>query len=134
MPMTERVATCRCGQLRAECTGDPVRVSVCHCLECQKRTGSAFAAQARWLQTQVAVTGEFDEWIRTGDSGGRATYRFCPRCGSTVAYVNDGLPGLVAIPIGAFADPGFPHPRFSIYEERKHPWVVIVGDDVEHQD
>ncbi|HZZ87836.1 MAG TPA: GFA family protein, partial [Caulobacteraceae bacterium] len=56
--MSERVASCRCGRLRAICTGEPVRVSVCHCLECQKRTGSAFAAQARWPEAQVRLVGE----------------------------------------------------------------------------
>jgi hypothetical protein len=42
------------------------------------------------------------------------------------------MPGLVAIPVGAFADPGFPRPRFSVWEGRKHPWVEILGDGVEH--
>ena len=46
--MTTRTASCRCGQLQRDGAGDPVRVSVCHCLNCQKRSGSAFAAQARW--------------------------------------------------------------------------------------
>jgi hypothetical protein len=109
-----------------------VRVSVCHCLECQKRSGSAFAAQARWPEEHVNVIGRFSEWSRSGDSGGRATYRFCPQCGSTVAYVNDGMPGMIAIPVGAFADPHFPSPRFSVYENRKHAWVAVLGDDVEH--
>lgn len=130
--MTVRVATCRCGQLRATCTGEPVRVSVCHCLECQKRTGSAFAVQARWPDERLELTGEFSEWSRVGDSGTRATYRFCANCGATVAYVNEGMSGVTAIPVGAFADPAFPSPEYSVYEERKHPWVAILGDDIEH--
>lgn len=133
-PMTHRVATCPCEQLRVECAGDPVRVSVCHCLACQKRSGAPFAAQARWPEDQVRMIGRFSEWSRVGDSGGRAIFRFCPECGSTVAYANDGMTGLIAVPVGAFADPDFPAPRFSVYEERKHPWVAILGDDVEHQD
>jgi hypothetical protein len=132
--MIKRIATCRCGQLRAECTGDPVRVSVCHCLDCQKRSGSAFAAQARWPEQQVEVTGRFSEWSHVGDSGGRATFRFCPLCGSTVAFVSASLPSLVAVPIGAFADPKFPSPHFSVYEERKHSWVAVLGDDIEHHE
>ena len=56
--MTTRTASCTCGQLTAVATVDPVRVSVCHCLACQKRSGSAFAAQARWPNDQVTVTGE----------------------------------------------------------------------------
>jgi len=132
MTMKTRTATCRCGQLKATCEGEPVRVSVCHCLDCQKRTGSAFAAQARWPDSQVTVMGEAKTWERVADSGHRATYRFCPHCGSTLTYVIEGWPGVIAVPIGAFADPDFPHPRFSVYEHRKHDWVAILGDDVEH--
>jgi len=130
--MTERVATCRCGQLRAVCTGEPVRVSVCHCLDCQKRSGSAFAAQARWPDDRIEVSGQARTWVSVGDSGHRATFRFCPDCGSTVAYVIEGWPGVTAVPLGAFADPKFPAPRFSVYEHRKHAWVAVLGDDVEH--
>ena len=131
MTIKTRTASCRCGQLKATCEGEPVRVSVCHCLDCQKRSGSAFAAQARWPENQVTVTGEAKTWQRIADSGHRATYRFCPTCGSTVAFVIEGWPGVVAVPIGAFADSDFPRPRFSVYEHRKHEWVAILGDEVE---
>lgn len=130
--MVTRTATCRCGQLSATCEGEPVRVSVCHCLACQKRSGSAFAAQARWPDENVTLTGDCSKWERVADSGHRACYRFCPVCGSTLAYTIEGWPGVVAIPVGAFADPEFPAPRFSVYEHRKQPWVAILGDDVEH--
>ncbi len=132
MTLQIRIASCRCGQLNAECRGEPLRVSVCHCLDCQKRTGSAFAAQARWPENQITITGETKIWERIADSGHRATYRFCPHCGSTVAYVIEGWPGVVAVPLGAFADPTFPPPRFSVYEHRKHAWIEILGDHVDH--
>lgn len=128
--MTERTATCRCGALRAICEGKPVRVSVCHCLDCQKRTGSAFAAQARWPDDNVTVEGVSATWERIADSGHCATYHFCPTCGSTVAYVIEGWPGVTAIPLGAFADPAFPAPRFSVYQHRRHSWVELIGDDI----
>lgn len=130
---TKRVATCRCGQLRAICLGEPMRVSVCHCLECQKRTGSTFSVQARWPEDRVELTGEAARWSRTGDSGSRSTYAFCPTCGSTVAYASENIPGLTAVPVGAFADPGFPPPRYSVHEERKHDWVAVLGETVDHQ-
>jgi len=130
--MSTRTATCRCGQLTARCTGEPVRISVCHCLDCKKRSGSAFSAQARWPEAQVEISGEARTWERVADSSHRATYRFCPHCGSTVTYVLEGWPGTIAVPIGGFADPDFPAPGFSVYEHRQHPWVAILGDDVEH--
>lgn len=130
--MTTRTATCRCGQFKAECEGEPVRVSVCHCLECQKRSGSAFATQARWPDEKVKLTGQFKTWQRVADSGHVATYRFCPDCGSTLAYVIEGWPGVTAIPVGAFADSDFPQPRFSVYEHRQHAWVSICADNIQH--
>ena len=131
--MTARTASCRCGQLRANVTGEPVRVSVCHCLNCKKRSGSAFAVQARWPPDQVSIEGESKTFVMVADSGNSATFHFCPDCGSDVYYVNDGkFDGQVAIPLGAFDDPWFAAPRFSVWEERKHPWVEICGDSVEH--
>lgn len=130
-----RNASCRCGQLKATAAGEPVRVSVCHCLECQKRSGSAFAVQARWPADQVTISGDSREWVQTADSGNRITHHFCPECGSTVHYSIDGkFEDLIAIPVGAFADPSFPAPRFSVWEERKHAWVAILGDGLEHSD
>ena len=131
--MTIRTATCRCGQLRATATGEPVRVSVCHCLDCQKRTGSAFSAQARGPAEQVEIDGHSKIWTHFADSGNKITHHFCPDCGSTVHYSIEGkFDRQVAIPLGAFADPHFPSPQFSVWEKRKHEWVEIVGANVEH--
>lgn len=129
-----RTATCRCGQLSAICTGEPVRVSVCHCLDCQKRSGSVFAAQARFPADAVAVRGEYTAYEHIGDSGNAASFHFCPTCGATLWY--HALPDrdLFAIPTGAFADPDFPQPHYSVWEGRKHPWVTINGDGIEHYD
>lgn len=128
--MTNRTASCSCGQLQAHVTSDPIRVSVCHCLACQRRTGSVFGAQARFASSSVSVTGAAKDYVRVGDEGSRTTFRFCPECGSTVFYTSEGL-GSIAIPVGAFADPAFPSPTFSVYEERMHSWVA-VPPDAEH--
>ena len=131
--MSTRQAQCTCGQLRITCEGEPVRVSICHCLACQRRAGSPFAQQARWAAENVSIEGAATSFTRIGDSGGRITFRFCRTCGATVYYDIDGMPGVVAVPVGAFADPTFPAPTFSVYEARKHPWVKLP-DDVEHMD
>lgn len=131
--MTDCAASCRCGQLRASVTGEPARVSVCHCLNCKKRSGSAFAVQARWPSAQVTIDGESKTFVKVAESGNRATFHFCPECGSDVYYTIDGkfddkFNDLVAIPLGAFDDPFFLQPAFSVWEQRKHDWVRIVGE------
>lgn len=131
--MKTRTATCSCGRLHVTAQGEPIRVSVCHCLACQKRSGSAFAAQARFPKDRVTFEGETRVWHRTGDEGGGADFRFCPTCGSTVWYTLAEVPDVVAIAVGAFADPSFPAPVFSVYEVRRHPWVTLP-DDMEKWD
>lgn len=124
--MAARRASCSCGRLSIACEGEPVRISICHCLECQKRTGSPFGVQARFRRDQVtAVEGKATQYVRVGEQGGRITFRFCPECGATLYWTIDSQPDLVAVAVGAFADPAFPAPRFSVYERRRHPWVVV---------
>ena len=107
-------AECACGQLSATCSGEPVRISVCHCLACKRRTGSAFSWNARWPRADVAIEGRASEFTRIGDEGGRVTNSFCPKCGTSVYYRIDAQPDVIAIPAGAFADAAFPAPRFSV--------------------
>jgi hypothetical protein len=133
IPMPIRAATCSCGKLVARVSGEPVRVSICHCLACQRRSGSVFAAQARFPADAMTVEGESREYVRTGDEGRIGRFHFCPVCGATVYYRLDHYPDVVAIPIGAFADPHFPPPKVSVYEERRHAWVGLP-DDIEHYD
>src|SRR2546426_5890746 len=101
--MPTRDAACSCGQLRLAAEGDPVRVSMCHCLACQRRTGSAFSMQARFPAERVRIDGRATEHTRISDDGEPRTFHFCPDCGATVSYVSDA--DMIAVPIGAFADP-----------------------------
>jgi hypothetical protein len=121
--MSTRTASCSCGQLRIEVQGEPIRISVCHCLACQKRTGSVFGAQARFGSSGFKVTGAKTEYVRVGDEGTKFTFRFCPTCGATVYYTAEGHEDVIAVPVGAFADPAFPPPTVHVYENRKHSWL-----------
>jgi hypothetical protein len=128
--MTDHHASCSCGQLRLVAHGDPIRVSMCHCLACQRRTGSTYGAQARFATADVDIAGESTEYVRIGDEGNAVHFHFCPQCGATV-YWWLGDPAFTAVAVGAFADPAFPPPTFSVYEERQHPWVS-VPEGAEH--
>ena len=125
MPTQSRNAACACGQLRLACRGEPVRISVCHCLDCQRRTGSAFGVQARFPLADVAIEGESRTFTRSSDSGNPVTLHFCATCGSTVCWELQAVPGFLAVAVGAFADPQFPQPWISVFEARRHPWVAI---------
>lgn len=64
-----RTASCNCGQLTAVTSDEPVRISVCHCLACQRRTGSVFGAQARLRCEHISVNGDLKQFVRVGDDG-----------------------------------------------------------------
>jgi hypothetical protein len=122
--MPSRTASCYCGQLRIQIEGEPLGVGVCHCLACQQRTGSVFAALAAF-ETPYAVYGTATEFVRTGDHGAQFRFRFCPICGSTVFHTEEGSERSVSVSVGAFADPTFPPPTDSVYDCRRHSWVQL---------
>ncbi len=122
--MSHRIASCSCGQLTARVEGEPVRISICHCLACQRRTGSPFGQQARFPRENVTISGASTAYARVGDEGPGAVFHFCPHCGATVYYDLVSLAQFIAIPVGAFSDPHFPPPGVSVYESRMHSWVV----------
>ena len=123
--MLQRHASCNCGALTVVCEGEPQRVSVCHCLACRRRTGSAFSYNATFRREQVTAEGERSTFSRLSDAGRLSVYSFCPRCGSTVFYEIEARPGMVTIPAGAFADPEFPEPTVSAFPGRQSAWLAI---------
>jgi hypothetical protein len=125
--MHTRTASCACGQLRIACAGEPQKVSLCHCLDCQRRTGSTYGIAAFFARDAVAATGRASTYQRPSDSGFAVTFYFCPDCGSTVFWEPTRKPDSIAVAVGAFADPSFPAPTQSVWNERRHPWVSFPG-------
>jgi hypothetical protein len=122
--MSSRTASCCCGQLRIRVQGESLGTGICHCLACQRRTGSVFAALAAFA-APFEVFGAATEYVRAGDQGARFRFRFCPVCGSTVFHTEEGSDASVSVAVGAFADPTFPAPQDSVYTCRKHAWVQL---------
>jgi hypothetical protein len=130
--MPSRTARCECGQLSITLNTEPLGVGICHCLSCQRRTGSVFATLAGFA-APYSVTGTATSYSRTGDQGSVATFRFCPICGSTVFHTEAGYEDrYVSVAVGAFADPGFGTPQDSVYDCRRHPWVQLPPGTVVH--
>ena len=123
--MGTRLASCSCEQLQIEVHGEPLGVGVCHCLACQRRTGSVFAALAAFA-APYTVTGTATEYVRTGDQGARFRFFFCPVCGTNLFHTEEDVErDTVAVAVGGFANPHFPPPQDSVYECRRHSWVQL---------
>ncbi len=121
----QRTARCTCGRLQVACDGDPVRISICCCRACQRRTGSAFGVGAYFPEAAVAVEGAASAFTRSSDAGRWLTFRFCPECGSTVYWTMELRPGIVGVAAGASADPDFPTPEVALWTEAKAPWAPL---------
>ena len=119
-------ATCQCGNLtaRIDDSAEPM-VIACHCLDCQKRTGSPFGMIAYYETGQVGIAGEASEFTRPCDSGNTFTTGFCPSCGSTVFARASRYRGITGVTVGTIADPAFPTPLRSVYEQSKHRWLAM---------
>lgn len=120
----ERTATCACGQLSIRVSGEPRLVAACSCIQCQKRTGSAFGVSSYFRDRQVLeITGDSLQASRRADSGLNITGHFCPDCGSTVYWQGEFLKGHTGIAVGCFADPDFPAPTATVWNATRHHWV-----------
>jgi hypothetical protein len=122
----ERRASCQCGALTVVARGEPMRNSVCHCLDCKRRSGSAFAWTATFAEEQIETGGAYASFRRGSDDGFWGEMCFCPNCGSTVFFRIERRPGMVSVAVGAFADPDFPEPTVSVYFERRPKWCVLA--------
>lgn len=124
--MIERLASCACGHLAVHCEGEPRKVSMCHCGDCQRRTGSLFSVAAFFDRDAVTlVRGMTQSFTRTGVSGKRVAFHFCPDCGSTVFWQPERMPHLIGVAVGAFADPSFPMPEQAVFTSEKHDWLDL---------
>ncbi|HXL66874.1 MAG TPA: GFA family protein [Xanthobacteraceae bacterium] len=121
---TSQTASCACAKLRVTVTGEPARVGICNCTQCQRRTGTAFAVGAFFPKGQIsAIEGAHKTFRRSSDSGRHLDYHFCPECGSSVFWNLDAAPELTAVAVGCFTDPAFPAPTRAIWAVHKLHWV-----------
>ncbi len=106
---------CLCGGLRFVATGDPLRVGICHCLDCRKHHGALFYAAAIFQEAAV--------WI----DGASVSYQgrhFCPRCGSSVfARSADEI----EIHLGSLDMPDQFTPDYEVWITRRESWLSQVA-------
>jgi hypothetical protein len=87
---------------------------MCHCIECQRRTGAVFGTGAYYEKSQVRVMGASKLYTRDGQDRRKFRIRFCETCGSSVYWDGDFRITHYGIAVGAFADPTFPLLDFSV--------------------
>src|SRR5262245_36369720 len=114
-----RHASCQCGALHIAAKGEPDSVVVCSCKDCQRRSGSPIGEGAYYVRDKLSISGEAREYARQTDAGNTFHTFFCTTCGTSLYFFSSRDPNRVGVAVGAFADPSFPAPQRSVFEESK---------------
>ena len=121
---------CLCGAVRYTTHGNPMRVTVCHCTWCQRRTGSAFAVESLFKVEQVEITGKLNHFRSISDESGRwIELDFCPKCGTNIGFTFERLPDARMVDSGTFDGTSWVSPdrhefRY-IFLRSAQPWSEV---------
>jgi hypothetical protein len=126
--MAKITGGCLCGTVRYTAEADPTSATVCHCRDCQKFTGSAFAALVLVPKEALTLEGKLKTFSSIGGSGNPILRHFCPECGSSVAEEPGARPGVVVLNVGTFDDPAIAKPGREIFREDALSWVHVDGE------
>jgi hypothetical protein len=113
---------CACGAIRYECGADPVLMFNCHCRDCQRASGSAYAAFVVVPRVAVQIRGEPRYHKIVGSSGKAIERGFCPACGSPVTAKLERLPDIFGLQAGSLDDPSTYRPRMDAYTSSAQSW------------
>jgi hypothetical protein len=120
---------CACGAIRYECTAEPLLSLNCHCRDCQRETGSAFAPILGVLKAAFTLTqGSPKSFDLTADSGQTTRRAFCAECGSPLFGQPGSRPDMVTIRVGSLDDPSEFRPGRDIYTASAQPWDYMNPD------
>ena len=128
--MSEPFATgrCLCGAVSYTINSEPVRAAHCHCIDCQRASGSGHMSIAFFKADDVEITGETKSYPMTAESGNINTRYFCPTCGSRVYGENSARPGVFGFPVGCMDNKDWFVPQFVLYTKNRSGWDTTPQD------
>lgn len=120
--MTSHTGGCACGQVRYELTAAPARMLNCHCRDCQRASGSAFAAILIVPADGLRLSGELRYHAVTSERNTRIERGFCPTCGSPIAGRLGARSDVVILQAASLDDPSMFSPQMNIWTQSAPPW------------
>ncbi len=120
---------CRCGACRYQLNYDQLPVSyVCHCLDCQTMTGSAFSLHALVRADRFACEGELLAWDHANSQGKVTSQKFCAACKTRLYSTNEGRPGTVIVRMGTLDESQKILPAVHVWVKRKQNWIGLPAE------
>lgn len=123
---------CQCGAVRFRISTPPEWISNCHCTNCQKISGGAFAVNAIVAEdvfTFLKGAPKRTEWIAA--SGNRRYGLFCGDCGARIVHGQTPSSGYLSLRCGGFDDKSWVEPVGDIWTASAQPWIRFVGERIE---
>jgi len=114
--------SCLCGEIKYECTGEPVFSGNCHCKDCQKSSGSGYVPILIFTADTIKITGNPKFYEKLGDSGKKIERGFCTLCGSTVFGKLEVIPNAIGVRAGTLDNPNSYQPKFDFYTSSSNHW------------
>jgi len=126
---TKATGQCLCGAVtyEVEIPEKSVYEGLCHCKDCQRYTGTAFASSLMVSKAEMTLKGELKFYGKETDNGTMMERGFCPECGSGVLCRSDAWPDLYVLSAGTLDDPSVYHPKINIFTRTAHPHVFDIG-------
>ena len=115
---------CSCGAVRYRVEAEPMFVHCCHCLNCQRQTGSAFVINLLVEFDRLEVTGETEAVDVPRDDGTMQTIVRCPSC-KVALYSFYTLPTIAFVRAGTLDVPSAVEPDVHIFTRSKVPWLTL---------
>jgi hypothetical protein len=116
---------CACGSIRYVCSGAPVAMLNCHCLDCQRSSGAPFASGFIVRVADISITGTPKAYSVRAGSGSLATRSFCSNCGSPLFTNGAVAPEVMSIRFATLNDPSEFQPMLDIWTSSAQPWVCL---------
>jgi len=121
--------SCHCGGIRYEATVDPERTRICHCLDCQKLTGTAYRVSVPAEEGSLRLlAGQPKVYVKVGDSGARRAQAFCPNCGSPLFTYDADTPKIYGLRIGCIDERAALVPRRQKWCRSALAWTDSLAD------
>src|SRR5437762_6972268 len=116
---------CHCGAITYEAEVEPGKVNICHCLDCQMLTGSAFRANILAPADRFRIlTGEPRRYTKVADSGAKRVHAFCGTCGSPIYACAPENPRTYSLRLGALREKeALGRPARQIWTKRRLSWI-----------
>jgi len=124
----KRQGGCLCGQVRYEVSGDPLAVVLCHCINCQKQSGSTFSFNIIGQSDQISLQGNVSTYVDENDSGDPVNRNFCGNCGSPIYSEILTQGKLIAVKIGTLDDTRDLEPQSQVWCISKQNWLSLNSD------